>query len=388
MLKDLRLYNSLNYNGKETITVKAVTERGEFFASIPSGASTGIHEAKELPFSKLKPHFSYIRKQLIGVNEFEWRDVDNFLKRTDKSYNFSNTGGNLMLAVTLAVAKAATENRLWKMNGLKTSFPFPLTNIMGGGSHGGGTDFQEFLVLPARAKNFWDAAETNLEIWKTIGEELKNRSSFYGRNLENAWMSEMDDMRTLDFISYIADDWNVRIGVDFAASQLWKKGRYVYKKAGKTLTPEKHFEHIEELAKKYKLFYIEDPFHEEDFKSFSELSKKFGDRMVTGDDLFCTRSARLKMGLKKKSANAAIVKPNQIGLLSMVEDFVKMCNANDVTPVISHRSGETEDTSISDLAVAWKIPIAKITVTGPDTPKINRLLQLWNEVPDARMAEL
>ena len=388
MLKDLRLYPSINYNGKETISIKAITERGEYLTSIPSGASCGVHEAKELPFSVVKEKFSHIRKQLIGINEFEWRSVDDFLKKTDKTYDFSNIGGNLTLATSLVIAKAALNNELWKLDGLKTKFPFPLTNIMGGGAHGGGTDFQEFLILPHRAKTMEEAIEINLDIWKIIGEELKNRSSFFGRNLENAWMSDMSDTRTLDFISYITDDWDVKLGIDFAASQLWKNKSYFYKKSNKKLTPEKHFEFIEELVKKYNIFFIEDPFHEEDFKWFAELTKKFKDRLIVGDDLFCTRTARLKTGIKKGSANAAIVKPNQVGLLSKTEEFVKECIANNITPVASHRSGETHDSFLVDLAIAWSMPIIKISITGPDSPKINRLLELWHTIPDAKMSQI
>ncbi|MFH1445649.1 MAG: hypothetical protein ABIF08_04185 [Nanoarchaeota archaeon] len=385
MLKDLKLYLSLNYNGKETISVKAITDKGEFSASVPSGASKSIHEVKELPFNELKNKFSFIRGQLIGTNEFEWRSVDDFLKKTDKTYDFSNLGGNLTFAISLVMAKAATENKLWKLNGTRTTFPLPLTSVMGGGLHGGGTDFQEFLVMPNRAKTIWDAIETNLEIWKIIGEELRNRSSFYGRNLENAWMSEMSDTRTLDFISFIAEDWNVKLGVDFAASHLWKNKSYFYRKSNKTLTPEKHFEFIEEIVKKYNISYIEDPFHEEDINSFTELTKKFSDKMIVGDNLFCTRPARLKLGIKKKTANAAIVKPNQPGLLSKTEEFVKDCIENNIKPIMSHRSGETSDSFIVDLAIAWNIPIIKMAVTGPDSPKVNRLLELWYDVPDAKM---
>ncbi|MBU0899155.1 MAG: hypothetical protein KKB03_01975 [Nanoarchaeota archaeon] len=388
MLKDLRLYPSINYNGKETISIKAITEKGEFISFVPSGASRGVHEVKELSFSEIKKNFSSIRQQLIGINEFEWRSVDDFLRKTDKSYDFSNIGGNLTLAISIAMTKAAMSNDLWRLNGLKKEFPFPLSNLIGGGIHGGGNDFQEFLILPHRAKTIEEAVETNLDVWKTIGEELKNRSSFYGRNLENAWMSEMDDTRTLDFISYITDDWNVKLGVDFAASHLWKNGSYVYKKSNKKLTAEKHFEFIEELIKKYNLFYIEDPFHEEDFKAFAELRKKFKDKLIVGDDLFCTRTARLKNSIKKDSANGAVVKPNQVGLLSKAEEFVKECKTNNITPVMAHRSGETADTFIADLAIAWQTPIIKTAVTGPDSPKINRLMQLWHEVPDAKMSEL
>jgi enolase len=226
--------------------------------------------------------------------------------------------------------------------------------------------------------------------WHAIGDELKRKKLLLGRNYENAWMANMNEETTLDFLSTIASDWHMKMGVDFASSSLWDRKCYNYRKSKKKLTPEQQLGFVKETAERYKIWYLEDPLHENAFTSFSVLNKQLGkNRLIVGDDLYCTQFRRLEKGVQERSANGIIIKPNQVGTLFQAQMAVSLAEKHNICPVVSHRSGETGDDWLADLAVLWNAPLIKTGVMGLERlSKHNRLIQLWEEVPDPRMAEL
>ncbi len=391
MIKNIRIYPEFNSKGKESIKAKVYTERGVYSASVPSGTSKGIHEAVEVPVERAFRFFSEIRPHIVGRDENKLDVIDSLLRKLDGTDNFSRMGGNLSLAISIASARAAMNNELWRLvkPRLSTTFPLPVGNVIGGGIHGGGTDWQEFLIIPYRAKTPFEAVKTMLEIWMYIGDDLRKKGLLIGKNIENAWMARMNEFKTLEYLSDIAEDWDVKLGVDIAASDFWNGKIYEYQRSGKTLTTSQHIQLVEELIEKYNIYYIEDPIHEEGFRQFMFLNKKFGrKRLIVGDDLYATNPKRLKKGIKHKSTNAIIIKPNQIGTLTETNEVVNLARKSGMVIIPSHRSGETYDNWLADLAVAWNAPLIKSGITGADMPKLNRLIELWEEIPNVKMASL
>lgn len=391
MITDLRLMPCMNSKGEVSLRVKLRTDSGFYSASVPAGTSKGSSEAKDLAFEKAKAALPRIRQKIIGMQP-ESEKVDRLLIGIDGTKNFSRIGGNLALGISLAVARAQTHGDLWRMNGLKDSerFPLPLGNVIGGGSHGGGTDWQEFLLIPHLAKSPQEAISNLVEAWSAIGEELKQKKILQGRNLENAWMAGLDEEKTLEFLSSVANDWHMKMGVDFAASGFWDGKAYVYKKSGRRRTSEQQLDYVKEMAQKYRIFYLEDPFHENAFAYFSTLTKELGSgHLVVGDDLYCTQLRRLEKGIQEKATSGIIIKPNQVGTLFQAQNAVLLAQKHGLNPVVSHRSGETSDDWIADLSVLWGAPLIKTGVMGMERlAKHNRLIELWEEVPSPRMAEM
>jgi enolase len=391
MIRNLKIYQIFNSKGTPSVMVKIWTDSSSYSASIPSGTSKGRYEARELPMDKVFRNFSRIRPNFIGRDERDWRGTDDLLQRLDGTENFSKLGENLSLAISIACARSAFSNSLWKLHKprMGVEFPIPLGNVIGGGKHMGGTDWQEFLVIPYAAKSPAEAVETMLNIWVFIGEEMRKKKMLIGKNLENAWMTRLDDIKTLDLLSDIADDWKARLGIDFASSSLWNGKRYVYKKLGKSLTPGQQIDFVEEIARKYRLYYLEDPIYESGFGQFMILNHDLGkDCIIAGDDLYCTNPKRLANGIRKSSTNGIIIKPNQIGTLSLADSVVRIARENGMIIIPSHRSGETEDNWLADLSIAWDAPFIKSGITGSDMTKLNRLIELWEEIPEVRMADL
>lgn len=390
MIKDLRIYSVYNSKGKHALKVKIQTSSGFYTASIPSGTSKGKNEAKDIPMKKVIEVFPKVRGNIIGLDETDWITADEVIEQIDPSKDYRNIGISLALGISLAIAKASTNNELWRLRGAKTTyrFPFPLGNVIGGGEHGGKTAWQEFLILPHKAKNPIEAASINYEVWNLVGEELKKRKLLIGRNIENAWSSSLDDLKTLDFLSGIAEDFNVKLGIDFAASSFWNGKAYVYKGLKKELTPEKQIDAVEHVANVYDLYFLEDPLHEEDFEGFAELNRRLQGRLIVGDDLYCTNTERVARGISLRSSNSAIIKPNQFGTLFQVSKVIRAMKKVGMIPVVSHRSGETEDDWLSDLALVWDTPMIKIGNLGPDIPKHNRLIEIWHDIHEKQMASL
>ncbi len=391
MIRNLRMYPVFTSKGTPSVKVKVFTDSGSYSASVPSGTSRGKHEAVELPVSRVLRFFSKVRPSFIGRDENDWESIDAMIEEMDGTRDFRHIGENLALALSIAVARAASKSELWKLEspGLSAKFPVPVGNVIGGGVHGGGADWQEFLLIPHRARNPYEAIESLTSVWIDIAHELKKKKLLFGRNIENAWMANLDNERTLEMLSSFAEDWKMRMGVDFASSELWDGKAYVYSKSGTKFGPGKHLEHMEDVAKRYKLYYLEDPMHQEDFKNHEALTHILGRHsLVVGDDLYCTSHERLGRGIKQGSTNSIIIKPNQTGTLSRARSVVGLAGRSGIAIIPSHRSGETDDHWLADLAVAWDAPLIKSGISGLDVPKLNRLLELWEEIPKVRMAEL
>jgi enolase len=391
MITDLRLFPAINSKGETCVKIILTCDSISYSASVPSGTSKGANEAKEMAFEKVRRLFPKVRQKLVGMEE-DSQKMDRLLLAIDRTKNFGSIGGNLALAISIAAAKAQSCGDLWKLDGLKESqiFPIPLGNVIGGGAHGGGTDWQEFLLIPHLAKTPLEAIESLVNAWYAIGDELRSRKLLEGRNYENAWMSSLNEEKTLDFLSAIAEDWNMRIGVDFASSSFWNGKSYVYKKSGKKLDTDQQLELVKDFAERYKIWYLEDPFHENGFASFKALTRELGSKhLVGGDDLYCTQLRRLEKGVMEKASNGIIIKPNQVGTLFQAGLVTSLAHKHGIVPVVSHRSGETDDRWLADLGILWNAPLIKTGVMGMERlAKHNRLIQLWEEVPNPRMAEM
>ena len=391
MIRNIKMYPVFTSKGSPTVKVKILTENGSYSASVPSGTSKGSHEAVELPVSKVLRFFSKVRPRFIGMDERNWESIDALLEELDGTRDFSNIGENLALGVSIAAARACKKNELWKLDspGLTGVFPIPVANIIGGGVHGGGADWQEFLLIPHSARNPYEAIKDLSEAWITVGENLRDKKLLFGRNIENAWMARLDNEKTLEMLSGYAEDFSMKLGVDFAASELWNGKVYRYPKSGREIKPGRYLEEIEELAKRFKLYYLEDPLHQDEFRQHKILTHSLGKgSLVVGDDLYCTNSERFREGIKHSSTNAILVKPNQTGTLTRTREVVMMARDSGIAVIPSHRSGETDDDWLADLAVTWDSPLIKSGISGLDMPKLNRLLEIWEEIPKARMAKL
>jgi enolase len=293
------------------------------------------------------------------------------------------------LVLSIASIRALSNNNVYKFLDKKANiFPYPLGNVIGGGAHKVYTSIQEFLVLPTKAETIKEAIKINHSIWKDVGKFIKLRGISLGNNYEGAWMCKLDDVKSLDLVSHIAENHGARVGIDIAAFEIYKKGKYYYKDTNKKLTPGEQLEFVLDLIKTYRLYYVEDPFHENDFKHFSELTEK-ARCLIVGDDLFATDTKRLKMGIKKKAGNGIIIKPDQVGSVSRALNTIETAKKANYKTIISHRSRDTKDTFIADLAVGTRSPIIKCGIHGKErTSKLKRLVQIWNNVKKPEMASL
>ena len=346
-------------------TVEA-TVNGEK-ASAPSGASTGTHEAKCF----VPEHLADIEEMLKRTEGkgFTQEEFDDALHTFDQTDDFSRLGASA-IASSFAFKQASGFDHSKK-------FPLPLSNVIGGGEHGGNTSIQEFLVLPVNADSFPKAVETN----KKIYHELKDRYSqkIQGMNDEGALITSMDDEQTLKALKKVADKHDARIGLDIAASEFYEDGEYKVSSMHERFSGDEMLEFVDHLINEFELVYVEDPFDQEDFRNHARLTKKHPDILICGDDLFTTNYERLNEGIENGACNSLIVKPNQIGTVTAAEHTVNIAQENDYTPVISHRSGETTDSTISDLALEWECPIIKAGIADIRIAKLNRLLRLWEK---------
>ena len=333
----------------------------------PYGTSAGIHEVN--PFSK-----NGLNKAMLGFPKLKGKEFNSLkeleeeiLKHDDDKFN--KIGGNLVLALSVAFLrmKAKLEGKeLYELFRAK-KIPNPLGKVVGGGKHAPkGPDFQEFLVYSK--KPFEKAVELNNLFHKRAGEVFKSKQL----DLEGGWVVNFGEEKVLNKLADLRDDSfpEMFLGLDAAASSFYSKGKYVYKT--RSLSRKAQFDFVLELIKKYKLFYVEDPFHEEDFKSFAEFQLKANKCLVCGDDLLVTNPDRLWRAISKNSCRAAIVKPNQIGLLSKMLEFVSECKNNCVEPVFSHRSKESYDDYLADMSVGTRI--IKMGIKGKEREtKLKRL---------------
>jgi enolase len=411
IIEDLIPRKIFNSRGEETIEVDVITTNGFGRASAPAGKSRGKAEVVYYPQGgidqAIKKIDDLIAPELAGLNADFQEEIDNTLHEIDGTTNFKGIGGNTAFAISLANAEAAANSHgllLFHFLGgsTATTLPYPLGNTISGGQHARGKapDIQEYLALPHGAETFIEAATANALIHRKIGEALKEKSTLFsgGKSDEGAWIANIGNTEAFEAISKACEeagnelDFECGFGIDVAASSLWKEKeeKYVYEREGKKRDTAEQLEFLFDLIDKYHLAYVEDPFHEEDFESFAELTKKTKNCLICGDDLFTTNNERLNHGLKLGAANAIIIKVNQIGTLTDAAETIENAKRHGYTTVMSHRSGDTCDWHIAHLAVAFKCPIIKTgVVEGARIAKINELVRIEHFLGNrAEMADL
>ncbi|WP_115863717.1 phosphopyruvate hydratase [Halorussus litoreus] len=398
LASEVRLRQVLDSRGNRTVEADVLTESGGFGrAAAPSGASTGEYEAVERdPSEAIAAAREHAVPRLEGkVFVGDQRDVDHTLRAADGTEDFSEIGANSAVAISMAAAKAAADvvgAPLYQHLGgafRGEEFPTPLGNVIGGGEHAAdATAIQEFLAAPVGAPSVQDAVFANAAVHAEVGDLLDERDVAAGKGDEGAWAPSIDDEAAFEIVSEatdtVADEFgfDIRVGLDVAGAELYDADDEAYVYRNTTRDPDEQIEYIAELADEYDLAYVEDPLDEDDYEGFAKLTDRVGDRtLICGDDLFVTNVERLEAGIEQGAANSILVKPNQIGTLSDAFDAVELAVENGYAPVISHRSGETEDTTIAHLAVATAAPFIKTgAVGGERTAKLNELVRIEQNV--------
>ncbi|MBQ8740504.1 MAG: phosphopyruvate hydratase [Clostridia bacterium] len=406
-IKEVKGFELMDSRGNPTVAAKVVCEDGSCgFAISPSGASTGMYEAHELRDGDNTRYMGKgvtkavnningeINNLLQGKCVFNQREIDEAMIKADGTENKSRLGANATLAVSLAVAKAAADCKkipLYKhLGGVNaTALPRPMMNILNGGAHAANNiDIQEFMIIPDSAQSFADGLRICSEIYHNLGKLLKDNGLASGVGDEGGFAPNLDsDEAAIELILQAVEkagySGQIKIALDVASSEWYKDGKYTLPKRDKTVTAEQLIEYYSELISKYPIISIEDGLSENDWDGWQKLTEKLGDKLqLVGDDLFVTNPKRLNMGFEKSVANAILVKPNQIGTLTETLDVVRMAQGKGYAAVISHRSGESEDTTIADIAVATNA--GQIKTGAPcrtdRVAKYNRLLMIESEI--------
>jgi len=411
VIEDAIVRKVFNSRGEETLEIDIVTTAGFGRASAPTGASKGKAEVTPYPEGgvdeAIKKAEELIVPEIIGMDANEQEEIDLLLHEIDETKDFRNVGGNTAFAFSLASAEAAATSYdmpLYQHLGgyLANELPYPLGNVLGGGKHalGKAPDLQEYLVIPLKAITFADAAKANVMVHQKVGSSLKKVDNTFtgGRGDEGAWAPNMKNEEALEIVvkacEVVSKELGIecRTGLDMAASTLWREREkcYVYTRDGVKRDSGEQLDFVLHLIKDYDLAYVEDPFDEEDYESFAELTKKVKKCLVCGDDLFVTNRQRLMRGIKVCAANSIIIKANQVGTLTDAWETTKMAKKARYVPVVSHRSGETCDAHIGHLAVAFSCPVIKTGVLhGERVVKINELIRIEEALGDrAEMAIL
>ncbi len=374
-------------------------------ASAPSGASTGRYEAHELRDTTRRRfggkgvldavyHVNkLISPAISGISAFEQEEIDHTMLALDGTENKSKLGANAILSVSLAAARAAALSLgqpLYRYLGgcMAKRMPVPMMNILNGGAHASNNiDIQEFMIMPVGAAGFAEAMRMGSEIYHTLGKILRSRGLSASVGDEGGYAPDLADdaeaitliVRAIEEAGYDTD--TVKIALDAAGSEWWTEdGEYRLPKRDRRLTSRELISYWEGLVKKYPIASIEDPLGEEDFDGWRALTSALASSrvMLVGDDLFVTNTTRLKMGIDAGAGNAILIKPNQIGTLSETLDVIRMADRAGYRHILSHRSGETEDTSIADLALATNAGFLKsgAPARGERVAKYNRLLKI------------
>ena len=399
--------------GNPTIEVDVITENGILGrAAVPSGASTGEHEAVELRdggksfmgkgvAKAVKNVNTLIAEELLGISVFEQNTIDKMMIALDTTHNKSNLGANAILGVSLAAAKAAANELgmpLYRYVGgvSANTLPVPMMNIINGGSHSDAPiAFQEFMIMPVKAKTFSEAMQMGTEIFHNLKKVLHDRGlstavgdeGGFAPNLAGGTEDALDTIKkAVENAGYKFGD-EIMLALDCAASEFYVNGQYDYTKfegaGGKIRSSKEQAEYLADLAKNYPIISIEDGMQENDWDGWKYLTELVGNKVqLVGDDLFVTNVERLAKGIDQNIANSILVKVNQIGTLTETIAAVNMAHNAGYTSVMSHRSGETEDTTIADLAVALNCGQIKTgSASRSDRmAKYNQLLRIEEEL--------
>lgn len=417
-IEDVKARQILDSRGNPTVEVDVKLIDGAYGrASVPSGASTGIYEAKELR-DNIKTNYlgksvlkaidninSAITPNLLGEDATDQQLIDSLMLEMDGSFNKSTLGANAILAVSLACARAAAdyyELPLYKYLGgiIGKTLPTPMMNILNGGAHANNNlDIQEFMIAPVGVSSFSDALKAGSEIFHTLKRILNEKGLSTTVGDEGGFAPNLSSTREAIEIIILAIEKagyntnNVKLCLDVAASELYEEGecsngvcslsRYFLKGENCKLTSEDMVEYLEELVRDYPIISIEDGLAQDDWLGWQNLTEKLGKKcQLVGDDLFVTNTSRLKDGIEKHVANSILIKPNQIGTLTETLDAIYMAQKNGYTAIVSHRSGETEDSFIADLAVATNCGLIKTgSISRTDRlAKYNQLLRIEEEL--------
>ncbi len=416
LIIDVHARQILDSRGNPTIEVDVMTENGILGrAAVPSGASTGVHEAVELRdndkstylgkgvLTAVKNVKDVLAKELIGIDVFEQNAIDKLMLEIDGTENKGKIGANAILGVSLAVAKAAAQESrqpLYRYIGGVNSntLPIPMMNIVNGGSHSDAPiAFQEFMIMPIGASSFSEALRWGTEVFHNLKKILHDRGLSTAVGDEGGFAPTFEGtedavetiIKAIEQAGYKAGE-DIYLAFDCAASEFYKDGKYDYTKfegsKGAIRTSAEQAEYLASLAKKYPIVSIEDGMAEDDWEGWKLLTDKIGDSVqLVGDDLFVTNVKRLQQGIDTQTANSILVKVNQIGSLTETINAVSLAQNNGYTSVMSHRSGETEDTTIADLAVALNCGQIKTgSASRSDRiAKYNQLLRIEEELGSA-----
>ena len=398
--------------GNPTVEVDVLTDKGVLGrAAVPSGASTGEHEAVELRdggrnymgkgvLKAVSNVNNIISKRIIGLSVFDQESIDNLMIKIDGTPNKANLGANAILGVSLALAKAASNAKgislhTYISNNTSTTLPVPMMNIINGGSHSDAPiAFQEFMIMPVEAQSFTHAMQIGSEIFHNLKKILSDRGLTTSVGDEGGFAPKLDGtedalktiITAIEKAGYKAGK-EVMIALDCASSEFYQNGMYDYTifegSHGKVLNSKQQAEYLAELSSNYPIISIEDGMDENDWDGWVHLTKMCGDRVqIVGDDLFVTNVERLSDGIKNNVANSILIKVNQIGTLTETINAVKMAHDAGFTSVMSHRSGETEDNTIADLAVGLSTGQIKTgSASRSDRiAKYNQLLRIEEEL--------
>ena len=399
-----------NSRGSKTIEVDIVSDN-RFLGRVcsPSGASVGKYEAVSFPNENPEDSLKILKQnsqKFIGLESSDLKAIHDTLRSLDNSNNYSIIGGSLAFAVTIASMESASkalEQPLFKTLSTDSEFkfPIPIGNILGGGAHAGpGTpDIQEILICATGAKTIEDAIETNLAVHKELRKVLEKEDPNFtnGRGDEGGWAPKLENQKALEVSAKACENLGftlgkeVSLGVDFASSTQWneEKGKYLYDRSGFENSTGEQIDFAANIIDKFKLIYAEDAVHEEAFEDMAELTAKFPNTLVTGDDLTVTSKDILTKAIDVKACNAAILKVNQAGSLFDALEFADVANQNNIKLITSHRSGESTDSQISHIGIATKSKMLKVGVVGGErVAKLNELLRLSGHDFICGMAEI
>lgn len=408
---DIHAREILDSRGNPTVEVDVTLEDGTLGrAAVPSGASTGAHEAVEKRDSDKNRYKGKgvlnavaavngeIAEELIGCDVTDQLSIDTLMIEIDGTPNKSRLGANAILGVSLACAKAAADFcnlPIYRYVGGATAktLPVPMMNIINGGEHADNLiDIQEFMIMPVAAENIKDAIRIGSEIFHTLKNELKNAHLSTGIGDEGGFAPDIKSTReAIDFVlkstekAGYSPGSDIFLALDCASTEYYNDNKYIFKGEGKELSSIENIAYLESLVKDYPIISIEDGMAEDDWEGWIALTETLGDKVqLVGDDLFVTNPSRLKMGIEKKAANSMLVKVNQIGTLSETLNAVEMAHRANFTNVMSHRSGETEDSTIADLSVATNCGQIKTgsLARSDRLAKYNQLIRIEEELGD------
>ncbi len=409
-IKNIHAMEILDSRGNPTLSVKVTLSDGSVGeASCPAGASRGKWEAHELR-DRENPRYhrmgvseavrrvnEIIFPALVGMKSTELEEADSFMIALDGAYNKSNLGANSIISTSAAIARAVASSLslpLYRYLGgaFVKKMPIPMMNVLNGGAHSDNNlDIQEFMIVPHGAESFTEAVRISSEVYHTLGNILKSRSLSAALGDEGGYAPHLEnDEEGIELLLLAIENSgykpgaDISIALDVAASEWYSEGMYYMPKRGKRLTSDELSDYFISLIEKYPIMSIEDPLGEEDYSAWEKLTARLAARGVNlvGDDLFVTNTSRIAEGIRRKMANTVLIKPNQIGTLTETYEAVSLAVSGGYKTIMSHRSGETEDSFIADLAVGLSCDYVKMgaPARGERTAKYNRLMKIEAEL--------